>query len=139
MYLDVNEINNQLEQQTDNIKMLENQISTHRCDAEEIIENKNAELAQLACQYENKLKLESETSKTIKEQSDLLFELKKGIRTIFKNTNCSMEQIEKRLGNQNEVNDQNIMEYLAVIEEMANDMLKRHIITTYVLSSIYYV
>ena len=118
--------------------MLENQISTHRCDAEEIIENKNAELAQLACQYENKLKLESETSKTIKEQSDLLFELKKGIRTIFKNTNCSMEQIEKRLGNQNEVNDQNIMEYLAVIEEMANDMLKRHIITTYVLSSIYY-
>ena len=138
MYLDVNEINNQLEQQTDNIKMLENQISTHRCDAEEIIENKNAELAQLACQYENKLKLESETSKTIKEQSDLLFELKKGIRTIFKNTNCSMEQIEKRLGNQNEVNDQNIMEYLAVIEEMANDMLKRHIITTYVLSSIYY-
>jgi len=130
MFSYVNEINNQLEQQTDNIKMLENQISTHRCDAEEIIENKNAELAQLACQYENKLKLESETSKTIKEQSDLLFELKKGIRTIFKNTNCSMEQIEKRLGNQNEVNDQNIMEYLAVIEEMANDMLKRHIITT---------
>ena len=40
-----------------------------------------------------------------------------------------MEAIENRLGNQSEVTDQNIMDYLSGIEEMANDLVKRHIVT----------
>jgi hypothetical protein len=130
MFSYVNEINNQLEQQTDNIKMLENQISTQKADAEETIEIKNNELKQLDAEYRGKVHSETEINKTIKAQKEMLFELKNGINQIFRNTKCSMEQIERRLGNQREVNDQNIMEYLAVIEEMANDMLRRHIVTT---------
>merc|ERR1711970_1409190 len=54
MFSYVNEINNQLEQQTDNIKMLENQISTQKADAEETIEIKNNELKQLDAEYRGK-------------------------------------------------------------------------------------
>ena len=55
-------------------------------------------------------------------------DLRAGVSEIFDNTNCSKEQIKKLLGNQNEVTNQNIMDYLSVIEEKANDMLQRHII-----------
>ena len=40
-----------------------------------------------------------------------------------------MSAIANRLGNQSEVTDQNIMDYLSAIEEMANDLVKRHIVT----------
>ena len=39
-----------------------------------------------------------------------------------------MSSIENRLGNQSEVTDQNIMDYLSAIEETANDLVKRHIV-----------
>ena len=40
-----------------------------------------------------------------------------------------MSAIAHRLGNQSDVTDQNIMDYLSGIEEMANDLVKRHIVT----------
>ena len=55
-------------------------------------------------------------------------DLRAGVSTIFENTGCSKIQIKNRLGNQTEVTNQNIMDYLSVIEEKANVMVKRHII-----------
>ena len=132
--------------------MLENEIKIYKADAEQSIEAKMTELAEVDVIYQSKSASADIKSTQMAEQTSLLrkifklimiflinfwlninlkmkfSDLRAGVSTIFENTGCSKEQIKNRLGNQTEVTNQNIMDYLSVIEEKANDMVKRHII-----------
>ena len=108
--------------------MLENEIKIYKADAEESIEAKMTELAEIDIIYQSKSASADITSTKMAEQTDLLNDLRVGVSKIFDNTGCSKVQIKNRLGNQTDVTNQNIMDYLSVIEEKANDMVKRHII-----------
>ena len=132
--------------------MLENEIKIYKADAEQSIEAKMTELADVDVIYQSKSASADIKSTQMAEQTSLLrkifklimiflinfwlninlkmkfSDLRAGVSTIFENTGCSKEQIKNRLGNQTEVTNQNIMDYLSVIEEKANDMVKRHII-----------
>lgn len=130
MFTYVNEINNQLERKNDEIRMLENEIKIYKADAEESIEAKMTELAEIDIIYQSKSASADITSTKMAEQTDLLNDLRAGVSKIFDNTGCSKVQIKNRLGNQTDVTNQNIMDYLSVIEEKANDMVKRHIIVS---------
>jgi len=130
MFTYVNEINNQLERKNDEIRMLENEIKIYKADAEQSIEAKMTELAEVDVIYQSKSASADIKSTQMAEQTSLLSDLRAGVSTIFENTGCSKEQIKNRLGNQTEVTNQNIMDYLSVIEEKANDMVKRHIIVS---------
>merc|ERR1711931_160676 len=130
MFTYVNEINNQLERKNDEIRVLENEIKIYKADAEQSIEAKMTELAEVDVIYQSKSASADIKSTQTAEQTSLLSDLRSGVSTIFENTGCSKEQIKNRLGNQTEVTNQNIMDYLSVIEEKANDMVKRHIIVS---------
>jgi len=130
MFTYVNEINNQLERKNDEIRMLENEIKIYKADAEQSIEAKQMELSEVEVVYESKSGSANITSTKMAEQTNLLNDLRSGISKIFDNTGCSKVQIKNRLGNQTDVTNQNIMDYLSVIEEKANDMVKRHIIVS---------
>jgi len=130
MFTYVNEINNQLERKNDEIRMLENEIKIYKADAEQSIEAKMTELAEVDVIYQSKSASADIKSTQMAEQTSLLSDLRAGVSTIFENTGCSKQQIKNRLGNQTEVTNQNIMDYLSVIEEKANDMVKRHIIVS---------
>jgi len=130
MFTYVNEINNQLERKNDEIRVLENEIKIYKADAEQSIEAKMTELAEVDVIYQSKSASADIKSTQMAEQTSLLSDLRAGVSTIFENTGCSKEQIKNRLGNQTEVTNQNIMDYLSVIEEKANDMVKRHIIVS---------
>merc|ERR1719378_710452 len=130
MFSYVNEINDQLEKQNDTIRALENEIQIYKADAEETIEQKRAKLKEIEAVYHQKSSEQSAMELEMNDQERLLEQLRIGIKTIFENTDCSAASIENRLGNQSEVTDQNIMDYLSAIEEMANDLVKRHIVTT---------
>lgn len=129
MFSYVNEINDQLEKQNDSIRALENEIQIYKADAEETIEQKRAKLKEIEAVYHQKSSEQSAMELEMNDQERLLEQLRIGIKSIFEHTGCSMEAIENRLGNQSEVTDQNIMDYLSGIEEMANDLVKRHIVT----------
>merc|ERR1712139_104912 len=130
MYNYMNEISNQLEKETDLVRMIENQTSIHKADSEQILDQKRAECEILRKKFNQRNMVLTNSQKELERQGDLHYNLKKGIKQIFENCGCSMEQIENKLGDQSEVNDQNIMEYLAIIEEMANNMMRRHIVVT---------
>jgi len=130
MYNYMNEISNQLEKETDLVRMIENQTSIHKADSEQILDQKRAECEILRKKFNQRNMVLENSKKELERQGDLHYNLKKGIKQIFENCGCSMEQIENKLGDQSEVNDQNIMEYLAIIEEMANNMMRRHIVVT---------
>merc|ERR1719410_1507142 len=128
MFSYVNEINDQLEKQNDSIRALENEIQIYKADAEETIEQKRAKLKEIEAVYHQKSSEQSAMELEMNDQERLLEQLRIGIKSIFENTGCSMSSIENRLGNQSEVTDQNIMDYLSAIEETANDLVKRHIV-----------
>jgi len=130
MFSYVNEINDQLEKQHDEIRALENEIQIYKADAEETIEEKKSKLKQIESVYHQKNSEHETMQLNMQDQERLLEQLRVGIKTIFENTDCSAASIENRLGNQRDVTDQNIMDYLSAIEEMANDLVKRHIVTT---------
>jgi hypothetical protein len=130
MFTYVNEINNQLVRKNDEIRMLENEIKIYKADAGESIEAKMSEFTEVDVIYQSKSGSATKTSSKMAEQTSLLSDLRAGVSKIFDNTSCSKDQIKNRLGNQTEVTNQNIMDYLSVIEEKANDMVKRHIIVS---------
>jgi len=128
MYNYMNEISNQLECENDKIRMLENQTLIYKADSEQVLDEKKSERNILQDRLKQQSVTCSKLNESLKRQGDLLFNLKMGVKKIFSNCGCSTATIDNKLGNQNDVNDQNIMEYLATIEEMANDMLRRHVI-----------
>jgi len=130
MFSYVNEINDQLEKQHDQIRALENEIMIYKADAEDSTEKKKVELEKIQGIYNQKAMEQARTESEIEEQERLLEQLRVGIKSIFDNTGCSADLIKTRLGVQNEVTHQNIMDYLAVIEDMANEMVKKHIVTS---------
>ena len=124
----MNEISNQLECENDKIRMLENQTLIYKADSEQVLDEKKSKRNILQDRFKQQSVTCSKLNESLKRQGDLLFNLKMGVKKIFSNCGCSTATIDNKLGNQNDVNDQNIMEYLATIEEMANDMLRRHVI-----------
>ena len=124
----MNEISNQLECENDKIRMLENETLIYKADSEQFMDLKKSERNILQEKFKHQSQTCLNLTESCRRQADLLFNLKMGIKKIFTNCGCSTAAIDNRLGNQSDVNDQNIMEYLATIEQMANDMLRRHVI-----------
>merc|ERR1712126_15401 len=89
MFTYVNEINNQLERKNDEIRMLENEIKIYKADAEQSIEAKMTELAEVDVIYQSKSASADIKSTQMAEQTSLLSDLRAGVSTIFENTGCS--------------------------------------------------
>ena len=122
---DVNEVNNQVQKHEDEIKLLDRQISECFVESEELLREKSKtieiESAKLAL-------AEAEMAKSdagLAETNDVMLRLKTGIKAIFNNIGCSSEAMAAHLGDQSNVTNVNVLQYLAEIEDKSNDLLQQ--------------
>jgi len=121
----VNEVNNQVQKHEDEIKLLDRQITECFVESEELLREKSktieTESAKLAVAEAAMTKSDSDLAET----NDVMCRLKNGIKTIFSNIGCSSESMAAHLGDQSNVTNVNVLQYLAEIEDKSNDLLQQ--------------
>ncbi|KAM6377971.1 coiled-coil domain-containing protein 63 [Pluvialis apricaria] len=117
------ELNNDMEKMQRRIKDLEDEIAALMTNQE------HAESSSLHVLRELEEKLMETTEEAnwyedrCKESSKLLGQLKSGTETLFKQINCDATNIMKRLGENGQITDLNLMQYFALVEKKTNELL----------------
>nr|NP_001071888.1 DC2-related axonemal dynein intermediate chain 5 [Ciona intestinalis]BAE71136.1 DC2-related axonemal dynein intermediate chain 5 [Ciona intestinalis] len=119
----VNEQNNEVERLRDIIEAIHKDISQFHDQGLKLDSGRQEILRKLeaATSYANAKYLENieQLSTTLK----ILDRLKLGIGSIFKRTGCDLRVLNDLLGSSEGVKDDNIMQYLGIIEQRANELL----------------
>lgn len=124
----VNEINNQLQQYDDEIKLLDRDVRDCQLTSDKMLEEKtqtiSVETERLALAAE---KMESSES-SLRQTNEVMEKLKQGISSIFEHIGCSSDAMKSHLGDQSTVNDVNVLKYLAEIEDKTNDVVQQFVL-----------
>ncbi|NXJ15419.1 CCD63 protein, partial [Odontophorus gujanensis] len=125
------ELNDEMENLRQRIKNLQNEITLLTTDQE------NAESSSLHVLKELEEKLSQNTDKAndyedrCKKISKILGQLKSAIEVLFKENSCDTEKIREQLGDRGQVTDQNVMQYLGLVEKKTNELLLMESILLY--------
>ncbi|XP_065594800.1 coiled-coil domain-containing protein 63 [Cyrtonyx montezumae] len=124
------ELNDEMEKLQQKIKNLQNEITLLKTAQE------NAESSSLHVLKELEEKLRQNTDKAndyedrCKESSKALGQLKSAIEVLFKE-NCDAVKIREQPGDRGQVKDQNVMQYLGLVEKKTNELLLMESILLY--------
>lgn len=83
-------------------------------------------LKELEKKLEETTKQEERHAAQLMETEKVLEELKNGIEKVFNEINCDKSVLSKALGDNDKVTNENIMQYLSLIENKTNDLLQVH-------------
>ena len=121
----MNEVSNQVQKHEDDIKLLDRQISKCYVESDELLREKSETIK---IESANLAVAEAEMAKSdsgLKETADVMTRLKNGIKSIFEKIGCSSEAMAAHLGEQSNVTNVNVLNYLAEIEDKSNDLLQQ--------------
>ncbi|OXB64144.1 hypothetical protein ASZ78_002074, partial [Callipepla squamata] len=125
------ELNNEMEKLQQRIKNLQNEITLLTTDQE------NAESSSLHVLKELEEKLSQNTNEAndyedkCKESGKALGQLKSAIEVLFEENNCDAAKIRGQLGDRGQITDQNVMQYLDLVEKKTNELLLMESILLY--------
>merc|ERR1712226_341393 len=119
----INDQNNRIESYRDQIDKVEKDKTQFRRNEEQLdkerqvqlreIEHKQSQVSQLCEQGEQKLKVNEK----------ILDQLKKAIQSIFDKIDCPRESIDELLGSAQGIKENNMMQYLGIVENRTNELL----------------
>ncbi|XP_077015962.1 LOW QUALITY PROTEIN: coiled-coil domain-containing protein 63 [Tamandua tetradactyla] len=119
----VTELNNDMEMVHKRTEKIQNEIILLRSQQKSSHDDSHSVLKQL----EDKLKKTTEEAdiyeKNYKENSKTLENLKNSVENLFKKINCDATKILVQLGETGKITDVNFLQYFAIIEKKANDLL----------------
>ncbi|KFQ58427.1 Coiled-coil domain-containing protein 63, partial [Pelecanus crispus] len=126
-----NELNSEMEKMQQKIKDLQNEITALMTEQEytessslhvlQELEEKLMKTTEEANQYEDKCK----------ESSKVLGQLKYGMEALFKEINCDATKIMKKLGENTQITDLNLMQFFGLVEKKTNELLLMESILRY--------
>ncbi|NXK04173.1 CCD63 protein, partial [Herpetotheres cachinnans] len=130
-FIYLTELNNEMEKMKQRIKDVENEIMTLMMDQEyaqtsrfrvlQELEEKLVQTTEEANWYEDRCK----------ESSKVLGQLKSGTEALFKEIGGDATQITKQLGENGQITDLNLMQFLGLVEKKANELLLMECILRY--------
>ncbi|XP_076821624.1 coiled-coil domain-containing protein 63-like [Clavelina lepadiformis] len=122
----VNELNNELEivqEQIDdvrsNIQRFKDEGVQHQAERQNILKG-------LEEKFKHTTKEADLSDKQLKATEKILDQLKAGIESVFGKISCDRSAISDMLGDNDTVNENNMMQYLGIIEQKTNELLQIH-------------
>ncbi|XP_078488912.1 axonemal p66.0 [Ciona intestinalis] len=122
----VNELNNELEliqEQIDDVRMQIEQFKDegvqHQVERQNILKGLEEKLRKTTKEADM-------FDKQLKATEKILDQLKAGIESVFGKINCNRSTISDMLGDNDAVNENNMMQYLGIIEQKTNELLQIH-------------
>jgi len=122
-FLDVNEVNNQLQKHDDEIKLLERDITKCHSESDIMLHQKLSSIAGETGKLEVATSQLAQSQEKLKQTTEVLSNLMVGIRSIFDGIGCSTDAMFAHLGDQSTVNNVNVIQYLS---EIQGRVLKLH-------------
>ncbi|XP_039274347.2 coiled-coil domain-containing protein 63-like [Styela clava] len=122
----VNEMNNELEQIQDQIDAVKKNIKKFKEEGVQFQEERENILRGLDEKFKQTTKEADLFDKQLKASVKILDQLKAGIESVFGKINCDRSAIADMLGDNDSVNENNMMQYLGIIEQKTNELLQIH-------------
>ncbi|KAK2148881.1 hypothetical protein LSH36_477g01000 [Paralvinella palmiformis] len=119
----VNEQNHQIETLQEQIDEIKSEIESFKSQGVELEEQRKAILKTLDEKQSHAAQKADEFDEKYKEVSKILDQLRAGIESLFNKTNCDSSSIDDMLGSKQGVTNQNMIQYLGIIEEKTNQLL----------------
>jgi len=127
----VNELNNKIDILNDQIGDIRHDIDNFESQGVELESQRRVILKDLEERQNKSSKSADEADEKLTGVKKILDQLKAGVESLFNKINCERSAIDDMLGAQAGVTDQNMLQYLGIIEERTNQLL---LIQTYVNS-----
>ncbi|XP_064642414.1 coiled-coil domain-containing protein 63-like [Lineus longissimus] len=119
----VNEQNNQIDMLQDHIAEIKSEIDKFNSQGAEMEAERKVIMKQLEEKQVISSKQADEFEERFKEVMKILDQLRAGIESLFKKINCDRAAIDDMLGAQQGVTDNNMIQYLGIIEQRTNELL----------------
>jgi len=124
----VNEVNNQLQKNDDEIKLLERDIRQCHEESDKMLEEKGKTITLETGKLEKAQGQMNSSEEDLQNTSEIMEKLKEGIRVIFERIGCNRDAMKAHLGDQSTVNNVNVLQYLGEIEDKTNDLLQQYML-----------
>jgi len=120
----VNELNNDIEMQQEGKSGIKDDIEQFKSQSAGLEQERKRVLRDLEEKHADESEKARMYDENHKAASKILEQLKAGIDSLFKKINCDQSSIVEMLGGQAGVTDQNMMQYLGIIEQRTNELLQ---------------
>jgi len=122
----VNELNNELEVVQEQIDSVKSDINKFKEEGVQYQTERKNILKGLEGRLEGTTKEADLFDKQLRATDKILDQLKAGIDSVFGKINCDRSTISEMLGDNDSVNENNMMQYLGIIEQKTNELLQIH-------------
>uniref|UniRef100_UPI00398ED19B coiled-coil domain-containing protein 114 n=1 Tax=Pristiophorus japonicus TaxID=55135 RepID=UPI00398ED19B len=119
----INEQNSEIERLQEEIADIQAQIEAFKSQEVQLEEERKVNLKKLETQQEEASKQSEEYESVIKGLRKILDQLKAGIESLFNKMNCDRSILDEMLGSSCGIRDNNVMQYLGLIEQCTNELL----------------
>ncbi|XP_077862727.1 coiled-coil domain-containing protein 63-like [Saccoglossus kowalevskii] len=119
----VNEMNNEIECHQEEIDRVAMEIQKFRSQGVYIEKQRQAILKELEVKLSVATKDADESEKCLKSTKKILDQLKVGVESLFNKINCDKTAITDLLGANDGITDQNMIQYLGIVEQKTNELL----------------
>ncbi|KAF6036165.1 CCDC114 [Bugula neritina] len=119
----VNEKNNEIELLQEDIQKINEEIEAFKAHGVELEDKRKVILKQLEDKQVKASKEADDYEVKVRSVNKILDQLKAGVDSLFNKINCDRGAIDDMLGAQAGVSDQNMLQYLGIIEQRTNELL----------------
>ncbi|KXJ14271.1 coiled-coil domain-containing protein 63 [Exaiptasia diaphana] len=120
----VNELNNQIEMIQEQINESNADIEKFKSEGVEMESQRKAIMKSLDDQLNEETEQHEQYDNQHKHTNKILEQLKSGIDSLFSKINCDKSAIENLLGSKEGITDNNMMQFLGIIEQRTNELLQ---------------
>ncbi|XP_015733974.1 coiled-coil domain-containing protein 63 isoform X2 [Coturnix japonica] len=125
------ELNSEMEKLQQKIKNVQNEITLFTTDQENTESSSHHVLKELEEQLSQNTEAANDYEDRCKESNKVLGQLKSAIEVLFKENNCDATKIREQLGDNGQITDLNLMQYLGLVEKKTNELLLMESILLY--------
>lgn len=119
----VNEQNNEIERIRDAIEQILQNIAEFKSEENRLEEDHKAILSDLEESTSNAVQAKLYSKQRLKSTMKILEQLKQGISSLFEKIGCDGQLLNDMLGSEDGVKNDNVMQYLGLVEQKANELL----------------
>ncbi|XP_063798839.1 outer dynein arm-docking complex subunit 1 isoform X1 [Pseudophryne corroboree] len=119
----VNEQNNEKERLTEQIAEIKRDIEEFKAQGVCLEQEHRSILKNIEDKEEEAVKKADVYEQQLKGVMKVLDQLKTGVDSLFRNTNCDRSVLDEMLGSSSSIREANIMQYLGIIEQKTNELL----------------
>ncbi|XP_070572078.1 coiled-coil domain-containing protein 63-like [Ptychodera flava] len=124
LYNYVNELNSEIEVLQDQIAAVNADIDAFKKQGIALEKQRQAVMKSLEEKLAVATKDADKSERSLKKTSKVLDQIKSGVESLFNKVNCDKTAITEMLGGSGGISDRNLMQYLGIIEQRTNELLR---------------